>query len=88
MDEKRALLRHTVATVAYRGGKAVRGVPTAFASFSGDGSTRTFQLQRQVNTSLYEPVYDVYQPIILDNGAPTAIMKERGRGAANPNSSI
>jgi hypothetical protein len=41
MDEKRVLLRHTVATVAYRGGKAVRGVPVAFASFSGDNSTRT-----------------------------------------------
>jgi hypothetical protein len=41
MDEKRALLRHTVATVAYRGGKAVRGAPPAFASFSGDGSPRT-----------------------------------------------
>ena len=36
MDEKRALLRHTVATVAYRGGKAVRGAPASFAAFSGD----------------------------------------------------
>ena len=41
MDEKRALLRHTVATVAYRGGKAVRGAPASFASFSGDASDRT-----------------------------------------------
>jgi hypothetical protein len=41
MEEKRAFLRHTVATVAYRGGKAVRGVPASFAAFSGDGSTRT-----------------------------------------------
>ena len=41
MDEKRALLRHTVATVAYRGGKAVRGAPASFATFSGDGSDRT-----------------------------------------------
>src|SRR5256885_16922359 len=41
MDEKRALLRHMVATVAYRGGKAVRGAPAAFASFSGDSSNRT-----------------------------------------------
>jgi hypothetical protein len=41
MDEKRALLRHTVATVAYRGGKAVRGAPASFASFSGDRSDRT-----------------------------------------------
>ena len=41
MDEKRTLLRHTVATVAYRGGKAVRGAPASFAEFSGDGSNRT-----------------------------------------------
>jgi hypothetical protein len=41
MDEKRALLRHTVATVAYRGGKAVRDAPPAFAAFSGDSSNRT-----------------------------------------------
>ena len=41
MDEKRALLRHVVATVAYRGGKAVRDAPASFASFSGDASDRT-----------------------------------------------
>jgi hypothetical protein len=41
MDDKRALLRHTVATVAYRGGKAVRGAPASFASYSADGSPRT-----------------------------------------------
>src|SRR5689334_18250860 len=41
MDDKRALLRHTVATVAYRGGKAVRGAPASFAAFSPDGSPRT-----------------------------------------------
>ena len=41
MDEKRALLRHTVATVAYRGGKAVRGAPPSFAAYTPDGSPRT-----------------------------------------------
>jgi len=41
MDDKRALLRHAVATVAYRGGKAVRGAPASFAAYSGDGSPRT-----------------------------------------------
>lgn len=39
--DARALLRHTVATVAYRGGKAVRGAPSAFAEFRGGESTRT-----------------------------------------------
>jgi hypothetical protein len=41
MDPKRDLLRHTVATVAYRGGKAVRGAPAAFASFRAGETTRT-----------------------------------------------
>jgi hypothetical protein len=41
MDDKRALLRHTVATAAYRGGKAVRDAPESFAGFSPDGSPRT-----------------------------------------------
>jgi len=41
MDDKRALLRHTVATVAYRGGKAVRDAPASFATYSADGSPRT-----------------------------------------------
>jgi hypothetical protein len=41
MDTTRAFLRHTVATVAYRGGKALRGAPASFASYSPDGSDRT-----------------------------------------------
>jgi hypothetical protein len=41
MDDKRALLRHTVATVAYRGGKALRGAPADFATYSPDGSPQT-----------------------------------------------
>src|SRR5213594_30205 len=41
MDDKRSFLRHTVATVAYRGGKAVRGAPASFATYSPDGSPRT-----------------------------------------------
>jgi hypothetical protein len=41
MDDKRQLLRHTVATVAYRGGKAVRGAGPAFAAFSIVETSRT-----------------------------------------------
>jgi hypothetical protein len=40
-DPKRDLLRHTVATLAYRGGKAVRGAPDSFASFRAAETTRT-----------------------------------------------
>jgi hypothetical protein len=32
-EEKREFLRHTLATVAYRGGKAVRGADAGFAEF-------------------------------------------------------
>ena len=41
MDEKRALLRHALATVAYRGGKAVRDAPAGFAGFRAGGTSRT-----------------------------------------------
>jgi hypothetical protein len=40
-DPARQLLRHTVATVAYRGGKALRGAPDSFASFHIGDKTRT-----------------------------------------------
>jgi hypothetical protein len=36
-----ALLRHAVATVAYRGGKAVRGAPASFAEFRCVTDSRT-----------------------------------------------
>jgi hypothetical protein len=38
---ERAMLRHTVATLAYRGGKAVRGAPPGFADFKSGPGTRT-----------------------------------------------
>jgi hypothetical protein len=40
-DPSRQLLRHTVATAAYRGGKALRGAPESFAAFSIGDSSRT-----------------------------------------------
>ncbi len=40
-DPARQLLRHSVATVAYRGGKALRGAPEHFASFHIGDKTRT-----------------------------------------------
>jgi hypothetical protein len=38
-DPKRELLRHTLATLAYRGEKTVRGAPAGFAAFTGAGRT-------------------------------------------------
>ena len=41
MDLKREVLRHMVATVAYRGGLAVVDAPESFASFRAHDTTRT-----------------------------------------------
>jgi hypothetical protein len=41
MDDARALLRHTVATLAYRAGKAVRSAPPTFADFRAGPGSRT-----------------------------------------------
>jgi hypothetical protein len=41
MDDTRALLRHTVATVAYRGGKALRDAPPQFAAYRCGETSRT-----------------------------------------------
>jgi hypothetical protein len=39
--ESAGLLRHTLAALAYRAGKAVRGAPPDFASFRADPTSRT-----------------------------------------------
>jgi hypothetical protein len=39
--EKTDFLRHTLATLAYRGGKALRGAPAGFGEFHAGSSTRT-----------------------------------------------
>src|SRR5947199_8498210 len=40
-DPKRELLRHALATLAYRGGKAVRNAPANFAEYSCSATSRT-----------------------------------------------
>jgi hypothetical protein len=39
-SDNREMLRHTVATLAYRGGKALRGAPDGFATFRAGETTR------------------------------------------------
>lgn len=41
MATSRDFLRHTLATLAYRGGKAIRGAPTSFSDFRAGASSRT-----------------------------------------------
>jgi len=40
-DVARVMLRHTLATLAYRGGKAVRNAPASFAHFKACATCRT-----------------------------------------------
>jgi len=40
-DTQRQLLRHAIATLAYRGGKAVRSLPDGVATFRASEKTRT-----------------------------------------------
>jgi hypothetical protein len=40
-DNTLHMLRHTVATLAYRGGKALRGAPDGFSTFSASPGSRT-----------------------------------------------
>ena len=41
VSARRDLLRHTVATLAYRGGKALRGAPSGFSEFKAGATSRT-----------------------------------------------
>jgi hypothetical protein len=41
MEDKREMLRHALATLAYRGGKVVRDVPGSFGAFAAGGDVRT-----------------------------------------------
>ncbi len=41
MSESRDLLRHTLATLAYRGGKAIRNAPASFATYGAPDTART-----------------------------------------------
>ena len=40
MDDSRTLLRHTLATLAYRGGKTIRNAPAGFAEYGAPESAR------------------------------------------------
>jgi hypothetical protein len=41
LEPERQLLRHTLATLAYRGGKTLRGTPEGFSGFRPSETTRT-----------------------------------------------
>ncbi len=67
MDDKRALLRHFLATLAYRGQKALRGAPPSFGAFRAGRQVRTpVELMRHITSVLgYARTYFVggsYRP--------------------------
>lgn len=41
MSDERTMLRHTLATIAYRGGKALRDAPEGFGATTAGGGSRT-----------------------------------------------
>jgi len=41
MTDSKILLRHTLATLAYRGGKTIRNAPASFATYGGPDTSRT-----------------------------------------------
>jgi hypothetical protein len=52
-DAKREMLRHTLATLAYRGGKAVRDAPEGFGGFvAGVGTRRPVEILAHVGDLL------------------------------------
>jgi hypothetical protein len=53
LPEERLLLRHTLATLAYRGGKAIRGIPAQAAGFrAGEGSRTPAELLAHIGDLL------------------------------------
>ena len=64
-DKGRDLLRHTLATIAYRGGKAVRGAPGSFATFQIGGTSRMpVQVLAHVS-DLFEWALSLATPVIV-----------------------
>jgi hypothetical protein len=70
MDEKRELLRHTLATLAYRVTRALENAPITFGDFNGAGRTPAQILAHMgdllvwaLSMSLGSPVWNETQPL-------------------------
>ena len=73
MDEKRELLRHALATIAYRAFRALDGAPAQFASFTGAGKEPSEILAHMgdlfdwsLTAARGEPVWRVSRPLGWD----------------------
>jgi hypothetical protein len=80
MDSSRELLRHTVATVAYRGARALRGAPDAFASFKAGKTTRTPAEMVAHMGDLYDWALSIAAgQVVWHNSAPLSWDEETAR---------
>jgi hypothetical protein len=80
MDEKRELLRHVVATVAYRGGVAVADAPEGFAEFRAGETARTpGEILAHVGDLLEGSLYLVKGEFVYLTSAPLPWREEVSR---------
>jgi hypothetical protein len=80
IDLKRELLRHLVATLAFRAGVAVSGAPENFAAFKIDENIRTpAELLAHVGDLLQGSLYLMKGEMIYLNSAPLAWAEEVSR---------
>ena len=71
LDVKRELLRHVIATVAYRGGVAVADAPERFAAFRVDESARTpVEILAHIGDLLEGSLYLVRGELVYLTSAP------------------
>ena len=79
-DPKRELLRHLVATVAFRGRIAVSGAPENFAGFRIDETIRTpGEILAHIGDLLQGSVYLLKGELVYLNSAPLPWNEEVGR---------
>src|SRR3984957_6410039 len=79
-DPKRDLLRHTLATLAYRGGNAIRNAPPGFAEFRGCESGRTAsEILAHIGDLLDWALSIAQGKQTWNNSGPMAWEKERDR---------
>ena len=80
VDVKREVLRHAVATVAYRGGIAVSGAPEGFAVFRVDENVRTpGEILAHISDLLEGSVYLLKGEMVYLNSSPLPWVEEVSR---------
>ena len=78
----RDLLRHSIATLAYRGGKAIRGAPEGFSDFRASEKTRT---PGQILAHLSDLID---WALSMAKGKQECMTRRRGRGMRTPSGSL